>query len=74
LAFFKKKKGLKVLDAGCGEGYLCRALAKKKHKVSGIDFSPQLIEAAKILEKKKPLGINYFVGDFRNTNLSFFFF
>jgi SAM-dependent methyltransferase len=64
----KGRKNLKILDAGCGEGYLSRILAKKGHRVVGIDSCPQLIEAAKDLERKKPLGIKYFVGDFRNTN------
>ena len=64
---FLKEKGWKVLDAGCGEGYLCRALAKLKHKPYGIDLSSKLIEAAKRLEEKEKLGIKYFLGDFRKT-------
>jgi len=70
----KDKRNLRVLDVGCGEGYLCRILAKKGHKVFGIDFCPELIEAAKDLEEKKPLGIKYFVGDFRKTNFPSSFF
>ena len=68
LESLKGKKNLRILDAGCGEGYLCRSLAKQKHQVFGIDFSPKLIEAAKDLAKKKPLGIKYLVGDFRKTS------
>lgn len=64
----KSKKNLKILDAGCGEGYFCRTLAKKGHKVFGIDFCPEFIKAAEVLEKKNPLGIKYFLGDFRKTN------
>ena len=68
LESLKREEGLKILDAGCGEGYLCRILARRKHRLSGIDFNPKLIAAAKKLEKEKTLGIEYFVGDFRKTN------
>ena len=74
LKSLKNEKGLKVLDAGCGEGYLCRALARAGHQVFGVDFCPELIRAAKDLERKKPSGIKYFVGDFRKTNFPDSFF
>ena len=38
---------LKVLDSGCGEGYVSRELARRGHKVVGIDMSQYIIEAAK---------------------------
>ena len=65
LEYFKEKKNLSVLDAGCGEGYLCRQLAKSGHKTQGIDFNPKLIEAALREENKKPLGVKYTVGDIK---------
>ncbi len=37
---------LKVLDAGCGEGYLARILASRGARVTGIDISPRLIQIA----------------------------
>ena len=67
-------KNLKILDAGCGEGYLSRSLAKLGHETFGIDFCPRLINAAKELERKKPLGIKYFVRDFRKTGFPSSFF
>ena len=39
--------GRQVLDAGCGEGYLARALAARGANVTGIDLSPRLIELAR---------------------------
>lgn len=39
--------GLDVLDAGCGEGYLSRILARRGARVTGIDISPRLIEIAR---------------------------
>jgi SAM-dependent methyltransferase len=53
--------GRQVLDAGCGEGYLARALAARGAHVTGIDLSPRLIELARA---RDPGGrIDYQVGD-----------
>lgn len=37
----------KVLDVGCGEGWLARALEQQGVAVSGIDVVPQLVERAR---------------------------
>jgi SAM-dependent methyltransferase len=39
-------EGLCVLDAGCGTGYLARALARAGAKVSAVDVSPGMISIA----------------------------
>ena len=39
-------KPMRVLDAGCGEGWLARALAAHGIDVAGIDASPELIASA----------------------------
>jgi len=39
--------GLRVLDAGCGEGWLSRALNARGAAVVGIDVATRLIEAAR---------------------------
>jgi 2-polyprenyl-3-methyl-5-hydroxy-6-metoxy-1,4-benzoquinol methylase len=52
--------GRRVLDAGCGEGYLARVLAAREAHVTGIDLSPRLIELA---HAKNPGGIDYRVAD-----------
>jgi ubiquinone/menaquinone biosynthesis C-methylase UbiE len=41
--------GLRILDAGCGEGYMARELAAQGADVLGVDSSPSLIEAASAL-------------------------
>lgn len=52
---------LKVLDAGCGPGFLTRDLLEKgASEVVGFDISPNMIEIAK--ERLGP-GANLFVGD-----------
>jgi SAM-dependent methyltransferase len=38
-----------VLDLGCGEGWLARALVSHGIEVTGVDASPPLIEAARAL-------------------------
>lgn len=39
----------RVLDLGCGEGWLCRALAAHGIEAVGTDASPALIDAARLL-------------------------
>ena len=44
----KLKKGIKILDAGCGTGYVAEALIELKFKnIVGIDFSRAMLEIAK---------------------------
>ena len=37
-------KDLSILDAGCGNGYLCRLLARKGAKMVGVDISKRFIQ------------------------------
>lgn len=39
-------QGLRVLDVGCGDGWVTMSLAKKGAQVSGIDISDELINTA----------------------------
>ena len=40
-------KGLQVLDAGCGTGYLSRQLKRKGASVTGVDLSERMISIAR---------------------------
>lgn len=40
-------RGLRVLDAGCGTGYLSRQLADRGAVVTGVDVSERMIEIAR---------------------------
>jgi SAM-dependent methyltransferase len=54
--------GLEILDAGCGEGYLSRILAKKGANATGIDSSTKLIEAARSQNLADILSVSFDVG------------
>lgn len=57
-------RGLRVLDLGCGEGYVARTLASKGTAgIVACDISAGMVEKAREAEAKQPLGIEYRVGD-----------
>ena len=62
-------KNLKILDVGCGGGIICEPLARLGAKVTGIDFAPNNINAAKIHSKKNKLKINYIHKDVEKSKL-----
>ncbi len=71
-AFFRfigSLKGKKVLDAGCGEGYNTRILARKGAQVVGVDISQKMIRHARQAERREPLGIRYEITSFSNLSL-----
>lgn len=53
-----------VLDLACGEGYYTRIYRHcRAARVVGIDLSAGMIQLAQAEEKRRPLGIEYRVGD-----------
>jgi 2-polyprenyl-3-methyl-5-hydroxy-6-metoxy-1,4-benzoquinol methylase len=40
-------RGLQVLDAGCGEGFLSRLMAERSAQVTAIDYSRKMLEIAR---------------------------
>lgn len=55
--------GVKVLDAGCGEGRFSRMMAERGATVTGVDLSERMIGHARQVEAEQPLGIDYRVED-----------
>jgi SAM-dependent methyltransferase len=51
--------GRRVLDAGCGEGYLSRKLAKLGAKVTGVELSSKMLSYALEEQDREPLEITY---------------
>ncbi|MBF0447766.1 MAG: class I SAM-dependent methyltransferase [Magnetococcales bacterium] len=68
MAFIDDPKGMKVLDAGCGEGRVSRSLANRGATVTGLDISSGMLAEAKKREAKKPLRIEYVQGSFTNMD------
>jgi ubiquinone/menaquinone biosynthesis C-methylase UbiE len=57
LRIIAPKKGLHVLEIGCGEGFFARALAREGASVTASDISPELIAVG----KEKGGGVTYAV-------------
>src|SRR5690606_23633501 len=55
--------GKRVLDAGCGNGYLARKLARLGGKVTGVEPASAMFEHASMAEHANPLGITYLQED-----------
>jgi 2-polyprenyl-3-methyl-5-hydroxy-6-metoxy-1,4-benzoquinol methylase len=58
--------GKAVIDLACGERYYTRALRRQgAAQVVGVDLSRAMIGLAEAEEARRPLGIEYRVGDVR---------
>ncbi|HUJ78581.1 MAG TPA: methyltransferase domain-containing protein [Thermoplasmata archaeon] len=56
-------RGLRLLDLGCGNGYLARRFARDGAAVTGVDGSPAIVAHARAREAAAPLGVRYLVAD-----------
>jgi ubiquinone/menaquinone biosynthesis C-methylase UbiE len=54
--------GQRILDAGCGQGYLSRILARQGATVVGVENSTRFYELALIYHEEEPLDITYYCG------------
>jgi SAM-dependent methyltransferase len=55
--------GLRILDAGCGNGYLSRMLAERGARVTGVEPGQSLYDFAVEQETLTPQGIRYVQSD-----------
>lgn len=53
------KKGMKILDVGCGTGNFCIKLAETGCQVTGIDVSEEMLAIARAKASGKNLQINF---------------
>lgn len=49
----------RILDVGCGSGWLCEYFARLGYDVTGLDLSPELIEIARERLSKVPYGADH---------------
>lgn len=68
-AFAADVRGRRILDAGCGNGYLSRLLARQGARMVGVDVSPRLLAVAKAHESRDPLGIRYIRADLAKLSM-----
>jgi len=66
------RKNLRILDVGCGAGYISLELARAGHRVTGIDISDGCIKLAKETLRTNPFkkdfgSLEYMVMPFWNT-------
>ncbi|MCK5371737.1 MAG: class I SAM-dependent methyltransferase [Cyclobacteriaceae bacterium] len=62
-------RNLNILDLGCGPGLYSEILAKKGHKVTGVDFSAHSIKFANKEAEKNNLNITYLHENYLELNL-----
>lgn len=55
--------GKRVVDIGCGEGYLARMMARRGARVTGVDGARSILAHARKREEQSPLNIRYAHGD-----------
>ena len=67
--FLGEVNGKTVLDAGCGEGYNTRILARAGARMVGIDISDRMVDLAKEHETQEPLGIRYEATSFADLSM-----
>ncbi len=62
-ALLGEVRGQRILDAGCGQGYLARMLARRGARVTGVEPAAGWYTAAVARERAEPLGITYLQAD-----------
>ena len=67
--FIGDLSGKDVLDAGCGEGYNTRIMARRGARITGIDISEKMIAYAREEERCEPLGIRYELASFSDISI-----
>jgi ubiquinone/menaquinone biosynthesis C-methylase UbiE len=57
--------GLRILDAGCGDGVLTAALAQRGAVVTGVDADPRMLAASRARVQEMAVAVEFVEGDIR---------
>ena len=63
LAFLKEAPPGRALDLGCGTGTNAITMTRYGWQVTGVDFSPKAIAAARRKAARKKMSIQFYIGD-----------
>jgi SAM-dependent methyltransferase len=64
-------RGKHVIDLACGSGFATRLVKEAgAERVVGVDLSEKEIALARELERERPLGVEYYVGDVAQLDLA----
>lgn len=74
LPFYKrwlpKDKNARILELCCGTGRLTLPIAKEGYNISGVDYTPSMLEQAKIRASEEGVDIQFIEADIRKLELS----
>ncbi len=59
----RRETGLRILDVGCGAGFFSILLAKRGHRVTGIDLTPDMVDRARSLAAEERAECEFLVMD-----------
>lgn len=69
LSLFPLSKGATVLDVGCGTGRHAVELAKRGFRVTGVDFSPEMLRVARGKAAVEGVAVEFVEADARTLDL-----
>lgn len=69
-ALLGEVRGRRILDAGCGQGYLARLLARRGAHVTAVEPAANWYAAALARERAEPLGIHFLRADLSTFSAS----
>lgn len=64
------KKGMKILDLGCGDGDISNGLALKGYEITGVDIDDTKLKYAKKVSNGLGLSAEYMTGDVRKISVN----
>lgn len=64
------QRHLRILDIGCGTGQLAVECALRGHDALGVDFAPEMIEAARIWNDQQSAGAQFLCSSIFDLSLS----